>query len=116
MSAGIYNFTLDQGATWNLEVIYKNANNAVINLTNYTAALQIRKAYDASVVALDLTTTNGGITITGAQGKIDITATATQTAAIVSGDYVFDLEIASGGVVSRILQGTVCVSPEVTRA
>lgn len=115
MSAGIYNFTLDQGSTWNLEVLYKDANNAVINLTNYTAALQLRKAYDASA-ALSLDTTNGGIVITGNLGKIAITATATQTAAIVSGDYVFDLEIASGGVVSRILQGTVYVSPEVTRA
>jgi hypothetical protein len=116
MTAGIYVLTLDQGANFNLELLYKDANNAVINLNGYTAAMQIRKAYDASVKALDLTTENGGIVITGNLGKIAISATATQTAAIPSGEYVYDVEITSGGVVSRILQGNVNVSPEVTRA
>jgi len=116
MSAGIYNFTMDQGATFGLEVIYKNANDVVINLNGYTAKLQIRSAYDTSQPALSLTTENGGIAITGNLGKIAITATATQTAAIPSGEYVYDLEIYSGALVSRVIQGRVNVAPEVTRA
>lgn len=116
MSAGIYNFTMDQGATFNLEVLYKDANDAVINLTGYTAKMQMRKAYDTSTAVLNLTTENGGITITGNLGKIAILATATQTAGIAAGEYVYDLEIYSGSVVSRIIQGTVNLAAEVTRA
>lgn len=116
MSAGIYNFTLDQGSTFNLVVVYKDADGQPINLTGYAAALQVRKAFDSAAAVLSLNTTNSGIAITGAEGKLSIAATATQTAAIPGGDYVYDLEVSSGGVVTRLIQGIVHVSPEVTRA
>lgn len=116
MSAGIYNFTLDQGATWNLEVLYKDSAGAVINLTGYDAALQIRKAYDTDEPVLELDSDGNGIVITANLGKLAITASAADTADIAPGDYVYDLEISSGSVVTRIIQGTVHVSPEVTRA
>ena len=115
MSAGTYNFTLDQGSTFNLEIIYKDSAGVVIDLTNYTAAMQIRSSFDSSATLLNLNTTNGGIVITGPQGKIELTASATATAALPSGSWVYDLEITSGSVVTRIIQGQVIVSPEVTR-
>jgi hypothetical protein len=115
MSAGIYDFIMDQGSTFNLEVLYRDTNDAIIDLTGYTAAMQIRKSYDTPVI-LNLTTENGGITITGNLGKIDIQASATQTGAILNGEYVYDLEITLGTTVQRVIQGTVNVTPEVTRA
>jgi hypothetical protein len=39
--AGIYNFTLDQGSTWTLQIVYKDSNGAPINLTGYTAEMQV---------------------------------------------------------------------------
>lgn len=115
MTAGIYNFTIDQGSNWNLNVIYKDANGAPINLTGYTAAMQLRENYNSDVAELTLSTSNGGITITGNLGKLALTATASQTAALSSGFYVYDLEISSGGVVTRIIQGQITVAGEVTR-
>lgn len=57
-----------------------------------------------------------GITIQPATGQILVHATATQTGAIVAGDYVYDLEITSpAGIVTRLLQGRATVSPQVTR-
>lgn len=115
MTAGIYNFTIDQGSDWNLNVIYKDANDVPINLTGYTAAMQLRQNYNSDTAELTLSTANGGIVITGALGKLVLTATAAQTGALDSGFYVYDLEITSGGVVTRIIQGQITVAGEVTR-
>lgn len=115
MSAAIYNATIDQGATWNLQVVYKTDAGVPINLTGYTAALQVRQNYYDTTALLTLTSPSGGIVITGATGTIDITMSATQTGSLDEGFYVYDLEITSGGTVTRLIQGQFTVSPEVTR-
>jgi hypothetical protein len=115
MSAATHNFTIDQGSDWFTTFVYKDSAGTVINLTGYTAALQIRDTYADSATDLSLTV-GSGITITAASGKIDVRATAAQTGAIAAGQYVYDLEItSSGGVVTRLVQGKITVSPQVTR-
>lgn len=115
MSAAIYNATIDQGATWNLQVVYKTDAGVPINLTGYTAALQVRQNYYDTTALISLTSPSGGIVITGATGTIDITMTAQQTGSLDEGFYVYDLEITSGATVTRLIQGQFTVSPEVTR-
>ena len=111
MSAGIYNFTLNQGATFSRQMTVKE-NNSPLNLTGYTAAMQLRSTYDSSTVALSMT----AAVINATQGILSISATATATAALEEGIYVYDLEISTAaGAVTRLLQGQVTVSPEVTR-
>lgn len=110
-----YNVTIDQGATWYLNVEYDNPNGTPVNLTSYTAALQIRSLPESATAVLSLST-GSGITITGATGLVAISATATQTRAIDEGTYYYDLEITSpAGVVTRLVQGQAVVTPEVTR-
>lgn len=110
-----YNVTIDQGATWYLNVEYDNPNGTPVNLTSYTAALQIRSLPESPTAVLSLST-GSGITITGATGLVAISATATQTRAIDEGTYFYDLEITSpAGVVTRLVQGQAVVTPEVTR-
>lgn len=88
---------------------------APVNLTGYTAALQLRSLPSDPTAVLSLTTASG-ITITALTGQIDIHATAAQTTNIDEGTYYYDLEITSvGGIVTRIAQGQVVVSAEVTR-
>jgi len=49
-------------------------------------------------------------------GTVALGLTATQTANLVPGRYVYDVEVVSGAnVVSRIIEGIVTVTPEVTR-
>ena len=89
---------------------------APVNLYRYEAKLQIRSNPDdiSAVLTLD---TNEGITITDIEGRIDIHATAAQTADIISGGYYYDLEITdiATSVVTRLAQGQVYVSAQVTR-
>jgi hypothetical protein len=116
VTAGNNNFVIDQGANWFITVIYKDSTGTPINLTGYTAALQIRDTYADTTTDLSLTSPSGGIVITGATGTIAITASAAQTAAIAAGTYVYDLEItSSGGIVTRLIQGKISLSPQVTR-
>lgn len=114
MSAATYNVIIDQGANWQVNLSYKDSNGDPVNLTGYTAQLQLRTSYDAALASLNLST-GSGITITANSGLIAINATASQTGALVAGDYVYDLEITLSGVVTRIIQGRATVRPQVTR-
>jgi len=115
MTAGIYNATIDQGATWTVVVTYEDSTGAPINLTGYTAAMQVRQQYSSDTAELTLTSPSGGIVITGATGIVTITMTATQTAALEEGYYVYDVELTSGSFKDRLIQGQLTVAPEVTR-
>jgi hypothetical protein len=87
-----------------------------INLTGYTAALQIRSLPESPTAVLSLTTGNGITISTPTNGTVEVQATAVQTRAIVAGTYYYDIEITSqSGIVYRLAQGQVVVSAEVTR-
>jgi hypothetical protein len=80
--------------------------------------MQIRKKITDAAPILTLTTANAGIVLTDAvNGEFEIVITDTATAALTIKTGVYDLEfVAPGGDVSRLLQGAVEVSPEVTRS
>jgi len=112
------NLTIDQGADWYVNFTYytDTTQTTPVNLTGYTAALQLRSEPYDTTAALSLSSPSSGIVITGATGFIAVHATAAQTAAIQSGYYYYDLEITSaGGIVTRLIQGQILVSPQVTR-
>jgi len=113
MTAGVYNFTLDQGSVFYINLKYQDPNGVPINLTGNTARMQLRRQYSSPVV-LTLTTGGGGFVITGATGNIAIQITDEQTETLEEGFYVYDLELNNGGVISRLIQGTITVSPQVT--
>jgi hypothetical protein len=67
-------------------------------------------------VLKELTTANGGITLGGAAGTIDLFISATDTAGFAWESGVYDIElIQPNGEVQRKIEGAVVVSPEVTR-
>jgi hypothetical protein len=110
-----YIVEIDQGADWFFNVTYEQPAGTPVNITGYTAALQLRSLPESTTAVLSLTTGNG-ITITGASGLVAVHATAVQTGAIIAGDYYYDLEITSPqGIVTRLVQGQALVNPQVTR-
>ena len=120
-----YNLTMWQGATFGLAITVKVANNAVQNLTNYSARMQMRSSYTSGAVTETLTSANGEITITASSGEVALQLDATRTANIsvdlTNGKppksmYVYDLELIDGSNnVSKLLYGDVTVYGEVTR-
>ena len=113
IKAGKYNITAYQGATYDLNLTW-TVNNTPVNLTNYTAAMQVRESADAGTAVLSLT--NGsGITLGGTSGTIALNIAANTMGAVVAGQYVYDLELNSGSAVTRLIQGNFDVQAEVTR-
>ena len=103
------------GATFQRVVKWK-ADGALVNLTSFTARMQIRPTAASATTTLSLTTENSRITLGGTAGTLTLSISATDTAAISAGRYVYDLELVSaGGIVTRLLQGIVTVSANVTR-
>ena len=111
MSAGTYNFTIEQGTTFS-RVLTLQENGSAMNLTGYSVASQMRSTHDSSTV---VATFSGSVT-NASSGQITLSLTNSQTSAIEEAIYVYDVEITSGaGSVTRILEGNVTVTPEVTR-
>lgn len=85
------NLTCYQGATFDYQLTWNLAGTPV-NLTTYSARMQVRQTYDSTAVALSLTS-GSGITLGGTAGTIFLEASATTTAGVASGQYVYDLEL-----------------------
>ena len=116
MAAGEYNLTIEQGATFSRVITWTNSAGTQIDLTDYSVASQIRYKHSSETAIVDFTAT-----ITDdVNGEITISLTDTQTSALnpntSASKYVWDMELtSSGGQVTRLLEGSVEVSPEVTR-
>jgi hypothetical protein len=116
MTAAAYNFVIEQGATLDKTFVWKDSTGTIINLTGYTARMQIRQTVSSSTILLDLSTLNGRIVITALSGQIRLLVSAADTGAITWQRGKYDLELVSStGVVTRLLYGEVEVSKEVTR-
>ena len=126
MIAGIYNITIEQGSTYvrlisieqpDLDADPTGATFEPFVLTGYSARMQIRRTVESSTVMLSLTSPSGGIIISPGtpENELSITISAAVTAALTSSG-VYDLEIVdAGGLVSKVVRGTVTLIPEVTR-
>lgn len=114
MAAGVYNLVIEQGATFTLPI------KVTMDLTGYSARMQIRSEVGSPTAHLTLTSAPaGGIVISAGatESTIELTIPATTSSAFTFTKGVYDLEItSSGGVVTRLLKGTVVVDPEVTTA
>lgn len=115
--AGTLHITIEQGATFNPVLTWKDQAGALINLTGYSARMQIRPTVDdAGIPFVDATDLNGKLVLGGVAGTITLNIPATDTAALVFSEAVYDLEVEdASGVVTRLLKGDVYLSPEVTK-
>lgn len=113
MAAVNYDITIEQGATFTLSLLWKTSGGTPIDLTGYTARMQIRSSVSSTTILADLTSA-AGITLGGVAGTIDVEIPATQTATMTKGG-VYDLELVNGSVVTRFVYGNVSFSKEVTR-
>ena len=104
------NLVIDQGTTFTTDLTMTDEEGSPLNLTGYTANSQIRKWYTSSNATATFTTS-----INGNTGVISLSLTANQTGAMTAGRYVYDVEINDGAIISRIVEGIVTVTPQVTR-
>ena len=129
MAAGIHNFTIEQGTTVDFEIQYKDSNLVPINLTGYSGRMQIRSTYADNQPTTYITLSSSlvpdgtGLNFSGSaarglkpptSGSIGIYINAQSSSAFTFAKAKYDLELVSGSTVTRILEGTITLSKEVT--
>jgi hypothetical protein len=129
MSAGKYSFVIEQGATLSFELQYKDGTNTPISLSGYSGRMQIRPTVDSSEVYLTLSSSlnpdGTGLNFSGsngaippASGSIGVYISSTTSSLLSFNQAVYDLEIYSSAtppVVTRLIEGNIRLSKEVTR-
>ena len=128
MSAGRYSFTIEQGATLDFELAYKDSDNNPIDLTGYQGRMQIRPSVGSDVTYITLSSSldvdGTGLNFSGSEGvnppesgTIGIFISAASSSLLDFSEAVYDLELATGSdypIVTRLLEGQVQLSKNVT--
>jgi hypothetical protein len=104
-----YDLVLYKGDFFSMSITLKDAAEAPVDLTGYTAQCSIRPTLGATE------TYNATLTITPAAGKVDVLFPSTVTATLAAGDYVWDFQLTKAdGNVRTYFAGDVKVYGEVT--
>jgi len=128
MAAAKYPFTIEQGVTTILEFQYKDADENPIDLTGYSGRMQIKSDYadnaptTYATFSSSLNPDNTGLSFSGSNGttpptsgSIGLYISAATSSAFTFETAKYDLEIYSGSLVTRLVEGTIKLSKEVTR-
>ena len=108
--ATITNYNIDQGSDWSTEVTAKDSAGAVIDLSNHTITSHIRKNYTSTAsIAISADA------LVPPEGTLILNLTSAVSAAMKSGYYYYDVEVTTGSIVTRILEGKIHLRPEVTK-
>ena len=125
MAAARYSFIVEQGATTNIQLKWEDASGS-INLSGYSGRMQIRPTVDSSTVYLTLSSSldvdGTGLNMSGSDGvtavqsgSIGIYISAATSSLLNFDTAYYDLEMVSGNEVTRLLEGQVKLSKNVTR-
>jgi hypothetical protein len=108
----IHDITIQQGATFAKTLTITDDSDVAINISSDTFRGQVRKKHSSTDTEASFT-----CTITdGANGIVSWSLSATDTAAMGSGKFYYDVEwVKADGTVVRLLEGVADTTPEVTR-
>lgn len=103
------NIIIDQGTDFTTTINVTDEDGLAINLADYTGAAQLRKWYTSS--------NSTSFTVTLSNSTVTLGLTSSQTAGLTAGRYVYDVELTdtTSNTISRIVEGIVTVTPNVTR-
>lgn len=104
------NLLIDQGSDYIQDIVVTDTSNNALDLSGYTGAAQIRKSYSSTnSMSFSVATTSNG--------TVQISMSSSNTNLLTPGQYVWDCELTeiSSGIVTRIVEGNVTVTPSVTR-
>lgn len=108
---------LPQGSYIIIPINYRTGDPlALVDLSTYTAKLQVREDYNSPVL-LELSTADSTIILAATSPNIQLVFTSAKTENMTIFDnMVYDLEITSAaGLVTRVLNGKFSISRQVTR-
>jgi len=110
------NWEVDQNATFKFEIQYTQDDEVTpIDLTGATAKMQVRDTAGGTKLAFTLTSPDGGITIDGPTGTINVIATPTQTSKLFYPKSSYDMMVIdSNGNKIKMIEGFMTLERSVT--
>jgi len=109
MAVPAVNITIEQGTDFSNVFTVTNPDGSPLDLTGYTSSAKIKK-FPSSTVSTPFT-----VGIVSAAGQVVVSMAHTVSNALTPGRYYYDvITIASGGNISRIIEGMALVTPSVT--
>lgn len=125
MAAGKYSFIIEQGATTNFQINWTDSSGSAVDLSGYHARMQLRTDYNSAPLlslSSSLKSDNTGINLSGSNGttplssgSIGIYISAISSSALDFGEALYDLELVRGNEVTRLLEGKIKLSKNVTK-
>lgn len=105
------NIVIDQGTDFSATIDIVGSTGSPFDLTDYSAAAQMRKNYASSSAAATFNCS------TGPFGQVTISLNNANTEVLEPGRYLYDVEITSSvdGEVIRVVEGIATVTPGITR-
>ena len=113
-----FNIDIIKGSRYLKGFIYADSSKVPIDLAGLDARMQIRERDNSLTAEMELTTSNGRLTIIPGDGQINIVLTALETETLTINNGVYDLELydsADLDVVDTILEGAVTITEGITR-
>lgn len=110
------NIKIKKGSTYEHTFTYVDSAGAAINVTGYTARMQIRETVDNAAYVYQALS-GGDITVGTTDGKFTLSIPAATTSAITIDSGVYDVEVITPGgkVIPLVGVSRVRFTPEVTR-
>ena len=107
------NFSIVQGDTFALQILYKDSSGSAINLTGYSANMEIRDKPGGKIVCATASV-GDGITITSASGgQIDILISSEKTNSFTVPRAAYQFKISSASTSTTLLYGWFLVEKSV---
>jgi hypothetical protein len=131
MASGKYSFIVEQGATTDFQIVYKDSDGVAVDLSGYTAAMQLRDSKGGSTLYATLTSSLGDTyTKTSGSAFLSLSGSNLTTDQVsgsigvyighgVTNDFSFneayyDIEITNGQIRTRLLEGAIKLTKQVT--
>jgi len=113
---GQVDIQINQGSDLDIMMTYKDPSDLAVDLTDWTAEMDIRLKVDDATPIIELSTMNSRIVLGGVTGTINLLIDAADTEALSFKKGVYDLELTdTTGKVIRLIEGKVTLTTEVTR-
>lgn len=105
--------SIDQGTDTQVSVSVHDSTGQAVDIAS--ARMQLRPSIESETVSDELTTENERISLD--EGTLVLSFPNATTSGMNAGVYAYDLEVVSSlGMVTRVMEGTVTIRPEVTRS
>jgi DUF4097 and DUF4098 domain-containing protein YvlB len=115
MAAATKDYIIEKEAAFKPRLIWLDRNFKPIDLTGWSAKLQVRETIAGSVV-LEASTTNGRIVLGTVNGVIQIDVPVDVVNALTFTQGIYDLRLTNAlAVPIRFIEGRITVSPGVTQ-